>query len=103
MTTVTRFGTSKCVGGDFQAVVSGLFIRGVSFLLDGQSVGPPSSQAPFVLKIHSLGGVHTAKAQVTFTDGTPARSISFRFRTCAEPVLRAPSTPHTRRLPPFTG
>jgi hypothetical protein len=98
--TVLRFGTGRCVGGNFRAVVTGLFIRRVTFLLDGKKVGSLSGKPPFEVKIRPLGGIHKLRAHVTFTDGTRARDISFRFRTCLQST---PSTPSTPRKPPFTG
>ena len=49
---------------------------------------------PFQLLIRKPGGIHRLSARVVFTDGTPARTINFRFRIC-EPAVRA--------LPPVTG
>jgi hypothetical protein len=90
---VTRFGTSVCVDNKFQALVSGQLIRRVTFLLDGRAVRT-ISRAPFRITINKPGGIHRLSARVLFTDGTPARTINFRFRIC-EPAVRA--------LPPVTG
>ena len=90
--TVRRFGTNVCVG-TFRASVNGLFIRRVTFLLDGRSVRTVST-APFQVLIRSLGGIHRLRARVSFTDGTPTRNINFRFRACAQA---------TRSLPAVTG
>jgi hypothetical protein len=91
--TVTRFGTSVCVDNGFRAVVGGQFIRTVTFRLDGRIV-KTVRRAPFQLLIRKPGGIHRLSARVVFTDGTPARTINFRFRIC-EPAVRA--------LPPVTG
>ena len=91
--TVTRFGTSVCVDNNFRAVVGGQFIRTVTFRLDGRIV-KTVRRAPFQLLIRKPGGIHRLSARVVFTDGTPARTVNFRFRIC-EPAVRA--------LPPVTG
>jgi len=85
---VARFGTNVCVG-TFRASVSGHFIRRVTFLLDGRSVRTVS-RAPFQVLIRSIGGIHTLRARVSFTDGTPTRNINFRFRECAQAARRLP-------------
>jgi hypothetical protein len=90
---VTRFGTSVCVDNNFQVLVGGRFIRRVTFLLDGRAVRT-ISRAPFRFTISKPGGIHRLRARVVFTDGTPARTINFRFRICAPAVLV---------LPPVTG
>ena len=87
--TVARFGTSVCVG-TFRASVSGLFIRRVTFLLDGRSVRTVS-RAPFQVLIRGLGGIHRLRARVFFTDGTPTRNINFRFRECAQAARTLPA------------
>jgi len=61
--------------------------------LDGRIV-KTVRRAPFQLLIRKPGGIHRLSARVVFTDGTPARTINFRFRIC-EPAVRA--------LPPVTG
>ncbi|PZR66937.1 MAG: sortase [Solirubrobacterales bacterium] len=95
--TVARFGTSRCVTGRFRALVSGLFIRRVTFMLDGHSIGTLSGKPPFEVLVRSLGGIHKLSARVSFTDGTRSRDISFRFRACAQ---KTRPTPHPPR---FTG
>lgn len=90
--TATRFGTNRCVDGSFRALVSGLFIRSVNFLLDGRSIGI-QSQAPFAVLVHLHRGIHKLRAHVSFTDGTRPRDISFRFRACAEAARPAPASP----------
>jgi hypothetical protein len=93
--TVARYGVTKCVGNRFRAVVKGLFIRKVTFVLDGRSLGT-ASKAPFAMFIRSDAGMHKLTARVFFTDGTPTRNLGFRWRVCA---------PASRRVPPpaFTG
>ena len=78
---------------NFRAIVSGQFINTVTFRLDGRIV-KTVRRAPFQLLIRKPGGIHRLSARVAFTDGTPARTINFRFRIC-EPAVRA--------LPPVTG
>jgi len=95
--TITRHGTNRCVRSDFRAEVGGRSIRSVTFTLDGRSIGTLRGRAPVAVLIHSLPGVHRLRARVTFTDATPARTVSFAFRTCSEDVARA------IREPGFTG
>ncbi|MDX6719015.1 MAG: hypothetical protein QOJ63_1269 [Solirubrobacteraceae bacterium] len=90
--TVTRFGRSKCVATGFRAGVSGLFIRSVTFLVDGRSIGTVRT-TPFEVLVHGGDGIHKLIARVSFTDGSPLRNISFRYRTCSKgggPVVRPP-------------
>ncbi|MDX6688836.1 MAG: hypothetical protein QOG15_293 [Solirubrobacteraceae bacterium] len=87
-----RFGTEGCVDGGFRALVSGLFIRRVTFLLDGRSIGT-QRKAPFAVLIHLHRGIHKVRAHVTFTDGTPTRDISFRFRACEQAAQPTPAAP----------
>ena len=89
--TVTRFGTSVCVDNKFQALVSGQFIRRVTFLLDGRAVRT-ISRAPFRIVINKPGGIHRLSARVSFTDGTPTRTVNLRFRICEPSVRTVPVT-----------
>ena len=94
--TVARFGVTRCVDSSFRALVKGLFIRKVTFLLDGRRIGS-ANKAPFAMLIPSGSGVHKLTARVAFTDGTRTRTLGFRWRTCA-PVSR-----RVAPRPKFTG
>jgi hypothetical protein len=90
-----RFGTRRCVSGRFRATVQGLFIRSVTFLIDGRRIAG-SSKAPFAATIRVRSGRHKLRAHVSFADGTPARELGFLLRACAQQTRRA-------RPPRFTG
>jgi hypothetical protein len=94
--TIARFGVTKCVKNSFRAVVSGLFIRKVTFLLDGHEVGT-ATKAPFAMRIRTDAGMHKLTARVSFTDGTRTRTLGFRWRKC-EPASR-----RVAAAPAFTG
>lgn len=82
-----------CVDDNFRAAVSGLAIRGVTFFFDGRATRTVS-RPPFTFVVRSRGGIHRLRARVSFTDGTPIRTINFRFRVCAQSA---------RFVPPVTG
>jgi hypothetical protein len=90
-------GTGVCVQDEFRAVVTGLFIRRVVFLLDGRGIGTRTGRPPFSVLVRGLAGIHTLRARVTFRDGTRARTLNFRYRACAE------QTQVPRPEPGFTG
>jgi hypothetical protein len=99
--TVGRFGTGRCVGGTFRAVVTGRRIRRVVFSRGGRTIAT-RSKSPFGVSVKTGPGIHTLKAAVTFTDGTPAKTLRLRFRSCApatRPVVSAPPV----GPPGFTG
>jgi hypothetical protein len=101
--TVGRFGTGRCVGGTFRAVVTGRLIRRVVFSLGGRTIATVS-KSPFGVSVKTGAGVHTLRAAVTFTDATPAKTLTLRFRSCAPataPVV-VPSAPPVGP-PGFTG
>jgi Ice-binding-like len=106
--TVARFGTGRCVPTTFRAVVTGLFIRQVVFSL-GKHVISIRSKSPFEALVRAGNGIHTVSARVTFTDSTPARTLSLRFRSCAAakrtiPRHQPPSPSQPERSPiGFTG
>jgi trans-2-enoyl-CoA reductase len=84
------------VANGFRAVVSGVAVRSVAFRLDGHSIRTVRA-APFEIVVRGAHGVHKLSARVSFTDGTRARSVGFRFRTCA------PAARRVVRQPRFTG
>ena len=92
--TVARTGVTKCVANRFRAIVRGLFIRKVTFMLDGRVVGT-ADKRPFAMPIRSDAGIHRLTARVSFTDGTRARKLNFRWRVCAPAAARV--------APAFTG
>jgi hypothetical protein len=89
---VARFGVTRCAQGKYKAGVKGLFIRKVTFLVDGKSVGTVA-KAPFDMLIRSEAGVHKLRARVSFTDGTPVRYLGFRWRTCSPAARRVAPRP----------
>jgi hypothetical protein len=97
---IARFGTRRCVGGRFRAVVTGTRIRRVVFTVGGRTVAT-RTRAPFQAWVVTRGGVHTARALVTFADATRPVRLRLVFRTCAEP--RAAVVGPVRRTPHFTG
>jgi len=100
--TVGRFGTGRCVGGTFRAVVTGRRIRRVVFSLGGRTIAT-RSKSPFGVSVKTGPGIHTLRAAVTFTDATSAKTLSLRFRSCG-PATRpvVPSQPPVGP-PGFTG
>jgi hypothetical protein len=100
--TIGRFGTGRCVGGTFRAVVTGRLIRRVVFSLGGRTIAT-RSKSPFGVSVKTGPGIHTLRAAVTFADATPAKTLSLRFRSCA-PATRpvVPSQPPVGP-PGFTG
>jgi len=92
--TAARFGRSRCVNGSFRAVVTGVSIRTVTFLLDGRRV-TTQDRAPFGARFHLHRGVHKLRAHVTFTGAARPRDLAFRFRACERETHPA--------VPSFTG
>jgi hypothetical protein len=70
------------VGGTFRAVVTGRLIRRVVFSLGGRTIAT-RGKSPFGVSVKTGAGIHTLRAAVTFTDGTSAKTLSLRFRSCA--------------------
>ncbi|MEY2441083.1 MAG: hypothetical protein QOJ46_509 [bacterium] len=89
---VARTGTGKCVDGTFKAIVRGVHIRTVNFLVDGHSVNIQHG-APFAAMIRLHRGTHKLIAHVRFNDGTPSRSVGFRFRACRSETRRVSPAP----------
>ena len=85
---------TRCVANRFRAIVKGLLIRKVTFMLDGRTVGT-ATKAPFTMPIRSDAGIHRLTARVSFTDGTRTRKLNFRWRVCAPAAARV--------APAFTG
>jgi hypothetical protein len=90
--TVSRTGTSKCVDPEFRAIVRGVHIRSVTFLVDGDDVAI-EREPPFAATIRMRRGTHKLRAHVAFTDGTRSRDIGFRFRPCRSQVRRLSPQP----------
>jgi hypothetical protein len=89
---VARTGTGKCVDGTFKAIVGGVHIRSVNFLVDGHSV-EIQRVAPFAATIRLHRGTHKLLAHVRFNDGTPSRGVGFRFRACRTQTRRVSPAP----------
>jgi len=58
--TVGRFGTGRCVGGTFRAVVTGRLIRRVVFSLGGRTIAT-RSKSPFGVSVKTGPGIHTLR------------------------------------------
>ena len=91
--TVVRFGRTRCVERTFRAVVTGVRIRS-SGSTSTAAASPSQDRAPFAATIRMHRGIHKLRARVSFSDGTRARNVGFRFRPCA---------PVARSTPSFTG
>ena len=100
--TVAKSGTAVCVPETFRMVVTGRRIRRVVFSLGGRTIAT-RSKSPFGVSVKTGPGIHTLRAAVTFTDGTSAKTLSLRFRSCG-PATRpvVPSQPPVGP-PGFTG
>jgi hypothetical protein len=90
--TVARTSTGKCVDGRFRAIVRGVHIRSVDFLVDGRSVDF-QDKTPFAATIRLHRGTHKLRAHVAFKDGTRSRDIGFRFRACRSQSRRVSAAP----------
>ncbi len=87
-TSITRYGTSRCVHGSFRAAVTGRSIRRVVFSMGGKVLAS-RTKSPFQANLRRpRSGIHTVLARVTFTDATRARTLRLRFRTCAAAIAR---------------
>ncbi len=86
----------ECTSG-FRATVSGRMIKRVVFSLDGTQIGSRAN-SPFAISVRAAPGGHQVRARVTFTDATPAKTMTLPYRACAAALL------HPRRGPSqFTG
>ena len=102
-TTPTRAGTARlrrpprvtrsrrpgpaCTAG-FHATVTGHMIKRVVFSLDGKRIGIRTRPAFRQYVRASAGRRHTITARVAFKDATRSKTLRFRYRACAAPVLR---------------
>ena len=87
-TSITRYGTSRCVHGSFRAAVTGRSIRRVVFSMGGRVLAN-RTKSPFQANLRRpRAGINTVLARVTFTDATRARTLRLRFRTCAAAIAR---------------
>jgi hypothetical protein len=87
VSTIDRYGTSRCVRRTFRVGVTGLFIRRVVFSLGSKEIAS-RSKSPFQATVVALGGVRTVTARVTYTDHTHAATLRLKFRACAAAVLK---------------
>lgn len=90
VSTIDRYGTSRCVSRTFRVAVRGLLIRKVKFSV-GTHIIANRSGSPFQATVGVLGGKRTITAHVTFADATHAMNLHLRFRACA---AAAAGTPH---------
>lgn len=80
-----------CTDG-FLAAVRGRMIERVVFSLDGRRIGVRKS-SPFEARVEATPGAHSIRARVLFEDATRTKTMTFRYRGCAEAVLRPQSGP----------
>jgi hypothetical protein len=85
-----------CTEG-FRVAVNGSMIKRVVFSLDGKAILSDTG-SPFAVSVRAAPGEHSVRARVTFTDSTPAKTMSFPYRACAAAVLAPRNGP-----PSFTG
>jgi hypothetical protein len=89
VSTIDRYGSSRCVRRTFKVAVRGLFIRKVVFSVGGNVVASRTKK-PFQATIGVLGGERLITAHVTFTDATRAARLHLRFKACAAAVVHTP-------------
>jgi hypothetical protein len=83
---VAHLGPTSCVSKTFTATVKGKRIRKVVFSLGGHTIATRKSD-PFTASVDPGSGTHALKAHVTFTDGTPAKTLNIAIKACAASVL----------------
>ena len=105
--TIAQFGTSRCIGGTFKAIVTGLNIRKVVFSQDGRVIAT-RTKAPWQALVGTGEGVHWVVARVTFTRRHAGRDAKAAFqdvrrrrRQRQRAGARGRSSPRT--TPAFTG
>jgi hypothetical protein len=94
--TVRSAPREACTEG-FRATVNGKMIQRVVFSLDGKSIGSRTN-SPFAVSVRAAPGAHEVSARITFTDATPAKTMTLPYRACAAALLQ----PH-RGPSQFTG
>jgi hypothetical protein len=94
--TVRSAPREACTEG-FRATVNGKMIQRVAFSLDGKSIGSRTN-SPFAMSVRAAPGAHEVSARITFTDATPAKTMTLPYRACAAALLQ----PH-RGPSQFTG
>jgi hypothetical protein len=75
-----------CTAG-FRATVRGHKIKRVAFGLDGTPIGSRTN-SPFAMSVRATPGAHEVSARVTFTDATPAKTMTLPYRACAAALLQ---------------
>jgi hypothetical protein len=78
---LTKPGSDACVSKAFKVTVSGKLIRRVVFSFAGRVVAA-RTDAPFTASVDPGTGTHTLKARVTFSGGTPAKTLHVPVRSC---------------------
>jgi hypothetical protein len=94
--TIRRTARKRCTEG-FRATVLGRHIAYVVFRLDGRRIAG-QGRSPYRVFIRATPGAHRVTARVMFMNGARARTLSVRYRACAE-ALRRPRPGPSR----FTG
>jgi Ice-binding-like len=84
--TVRSAPREVCTSG-FRATVRGHMIKRVVFSLDGKPMGSRTN-SPFAMSVRATPGAHQVSARVTFTDATPAKTMTLPYRACAAAVLQ---------------
>lgn len=84
--TVRSAPREACTEG-FRATVNGKMIQRVVFSLDGKSIGSRTN-SPFAMSVRATPGAHQVSVRVTFTDATPAKTMTLPYRACAAALLQ---------------
>ena len=84
--TVRSAPREACTEG-FRATVNGKMIKRVAFSLDGKSIGSRTN-SPFAMSVRATPGAHQVSVRVTFTDATPAKTMTLPYRACAAALLQ---------------
>jgi hypothetical protein len=84
--TVRSAPRETCTSG-FRATVRGHMIKQVAFRLDGTPIGSRTN-SPFAMSVRATPGAHQVSARVTFTDATPAKTMTLPYRACAAALLQ---------------
>lgn len=90
---IAQYGTERCIDRSFKVSVTGSKISKVVFTVANKQK-TTRTKAPYTATVQIYdGGTRTVKARVTFTDGTKAKTLSLRFKSCAEATAQAPRIP----------
>jgi hypothetical protein len=79
---IIKGGSGRCASKAFKVSVSGLLISRVIFSFEGNVVAT-RNKAPFTAAVDPGTGTHKLTAYVTFSDTTPAKTLSIPVKSCA--------------------